>query len=56
MTARYFRAPEGRFGDTGGTVLQAGQRARTIPLGWAVDSLDWRKPGAPAIVANVLAR
>ena len=53
-TARYFRAPEGAFGATGGTVLQAAQRARTIPLGWGVDSLDWRKPGVDAIVANVL--
>ncbi len=53
--ARYFRAPEGAFGATGGAVLQAAQRARTIPLGWGVDSLDWRKPGVDAIVANVLA-
>ena len=53
-TARYFRAPEGAFGPTGGAVLQAAQRARTIPLGWGVDSLDWRKPGVDAIVANVL--
>ena len=36
-------------------MLQAGQRARTIPLGWGVDSLDWQKPGAAAIVANVMA-
>ena len=35
-------------------MLQAGQRARTIPLGWGVDSLDWRKPGTPGIVANVM--
>jgi len=54
ITARYFRAPEGRFGDPGGSVLQAAQRARTVPLGWAVDSADWRKPGAAAITANVL--
>lgn len=54
VRARYFRAPEGRFGDTGGPVLQAGQRAGTIPLGWGVDSLDWKRPGAPAIVAGVL--
>ena len=52
--ARYFRAPEGAFGATGGPVLQAAQRARTIPLGWGVDSMDWRKPGVDAIVANVL--
>src|SRR6478752_10311128 len=55
VTVRYFRAPEGRFGDPGGAVLQAGQRARTIPLAWGVDSLDWKKPGAPAIVSTVLA-
>ncbi len=54
VTVRYFRAPEGRFGDPGGTVLQAGQRARTIPLAWGVDSLDWKKPGVPAIVSTVL--
>ncbi|MET0965385.1 MAG: polysaccharide deacetylase family protein [Nakamurella sp.] len=54
VTPRYLRAPEGRFGDSGGAVLQAGQRARTIPLGWGVDSLDWKKPGTAGIVANVL--
>ncbi len=54
VAARYFRAPEGAFGPTGGAVLQAAQRARTIPLGWGVDSLDWRKPGVDAIVANVM--
>ncbi len=53
-TARYFRAPEGRFGPADGQVLLACQRARTIPLAWGVDSLDWKKPGAAAIVANVL--
>jgi len=54
ITARYFRAPEGRFGDPGGSVLQAAQRARTVPLGWAVDSADWQKPSEAAITANVL--
>ena len=54
VTARYFRAPEGRFGASDGPVLRAAQRARTIPLGWGVDSLDWRKPGAQAIVNTVL--
>jgi peptidoglycan/xylan/chitin deacetylase (PgdA/CDA1 family) len=54
VTVRYFRAPEGRFGNPGGAVLQAAQRARTLPLGWGVDSLDWQKPGAPAIVTAVL--
>ena len=53
-TARYFRAPEGRFGAPDGQVLLACQRARTIPLAWGVDSLDWKKPGVAAIVSNVL--
>jgi peptidoglycan/xylan/chitin deacetylase (PgdA/CDA1 family) len=54
VTPRYLRAPEGRFGEASGAVFQAGQRARTIPLGWGVDSLDWKKPGTAGIVANVL--
>lgn len=54
VRARYFRAPEGRFGGSGGAVLQACQRAGTIPLGWGVDSLDWKQPGVPALVAGVL--
>ena len=53
-SARYFRAPEGRFGAPDGQVLLACQRARTIPLAWGVDSLDWKKPGAAAIVSTVL--
>ena len=53
-TARYFRAPEGRFGAPDGQVLLACQRARTIPLAWGVDSLDWKKPGAATIVSTVL--
>jgi len=54
VTTRYFRAPEGRFGNPAGPVMQAAQRARTVPLGWAVDSADWRKPGAAAVTSNVL--
>lgn len=54
VTPRYFRAPEGRFGTPDGSVHQAAQQARTLLLGWAVDSKDWTKPGAAAIVANVL--
>jgi len=53
-TARYFRAPGGRFGAPDGQVLLACQRARTIPLAWGVDSLDWKKPGIAAIVSTVL--
>ncbi|HEY5882977.1 MAG TPA: polysaccharide deacetylase family protein [Nakamurella sp.] len=52
--ARYLRAPEGRFGDPTGTVHQAGQQARTLLLGWAIDSRDWTKPGAGAIVSIVV--
>lgn len=55
VTARYFRAPQGRFGNAGGPVLQACQRAGTIPLGWGVDSLDWERPGTSAVVTGVLA-
>ncbi|WP_395729063.1 polysaccharide deacetylase family protein [Nakamurella sp.] len=53
-TPRYLRAPEGSFGDPAGSVHQAAQQARTLLLGWAVDSKDWTKPGAAIIVANVL--
>jgi peptidoglycan/xylan/chitin deacetylase (PgdA/CDA1 family) len=53
-TPRYLRAPEGSFGDPAGSVHQAAQQARTLLLGWAVDSKDWTKPGAATIVANVL--
>jgi peptidoglycan/xylan/chitin deacetylase (PgdA/CDA1 family) len=53
-TPRYLRAPEGSFGDPGGSVHQAGQQARTLLLGWAVDSKDWTKPGAATIVSTVL--
>jgi peptidoglycan/xylan/chitin deacetylase (PgdA/CDA1 family) len=54
VTPRYLRAPEGRFGDPAGSVHQAAQQARTLLLGWGVDSKDWTKPGAAAIVSNVL--
>ncbi len=53
-TPRYLRAPEGSFGTADGSVHQAAQQARTLLLGWAVDSKDWTKPGAPTIVSNVL--
>jgi peptidoglycan/xylan/chitin deacetylase (PgdA/CDA1 family) len=54
VTPRYLRAPEGRFGDPAGSVHQAAQQARTLLLGWGVDSKDWTKPGAAAIVSIVL--
>ena len=52
-TPRYYRAPGGDFGTT---PKLPGQLARfhTIPLAWAVDSVDWRKPGVAAIVKNVV--
>ena len=33
---------------------QAAQQARTLLLGWGVDSRDWTKPGAATIVSTVL--
>lgn len=53
-TPRYLRAPGGRFGDPAGPVHQAGQQARTLLLGWGVDSRDWTRPGSAAIVSTVL--
>ncbi len=53
VTSHYFRAPDGDFGQTT-TLRQVCQLNQVVPLGWSVDSLDWKKPGAKAIVANVL--
>lgn len=53
-TPRYLRAPGGRFGDPTGPVHQAAQQARTLLLGWGVDSRDWTKPGAATITSTVL--
>lgn len=53
-TPRYLRAPGGRFGDRTGPVHQAAQQARTLLLGWGVDSRDWTNPGAATIVSTVL--
>jgi len=47
----YYRAPEGIFY---GSVPKALKKERMIPLGWSVDSEDWRKPGASKIVKNVV--
>ncbi len=54
VTAHYFRAPDGGFGKTSTTLRQLCQVNNVIPLGWSVDSEDWRKPGSPVIVTNVL--
>ena len=53
-TARWFRAPGGWFGTDDPTLRQVAQVNGLIPLGWEVDSQDWRKPGVPAIVDTVL--
>lgn len=54
VTAHYFRAPGGSFGDKSTTLRQVAQLADVVPLGWGVDSDDWTKPGTAAIVKNVL--
>ncbi|VTU41433.1 putative polysaccharide deacetylase PdaA precursor (plasmid) [Variovorax sp. PBS-H4] len=55
VRSHWFRAPGGDFGQT--TVLRQVAQARGVqPLGWAVDSQDWRKPGVQAIVNNVMSR
>ena len=53
VTSHYFRAPEGGFGTTS-TLRQLCELNNVVPLGWSVDSLDWKKPGAKTIVKNVL--
>jgi peptidoglycan-N-acetylglucosamine deacetylase len=50
IPVRYFRAPGGNWTPT----LQAVAAQNGLqPLGWSVDPQDWRRPGAPAIVATV---
>ena len=50
---RYFRAPGGYFADN---LNQAATERGLTPLGWSVDSSDWRKPGAGAIRDTVLSQ
>ncbi|GAA1982907.1 polysaccharide deacetylase family protein [Kitasatospora viridis] len=46
----WFRAPGGDFSAENRQIaVQSGLR----PLGWTVDTLDWSRPGVPAILANV---
>ncbi len=52
-SSHWFRAPGGDFGTTD-TLRQVAQARGVVPLGWAVDSRDWTKPGVDVIVANVL--
>lgn len=46
----WFRAPRGEWSDP---VQAAAGAAGMRPLGWSVDSRDWTRPGADAIVAQV---
>jgi peptidoglycan-N-acetylglucosamine deacetylase len=52
-TPSYYRAPGGDFGTTTKLPSQLA-KFHTIPLAWAVDSLDWKRPGVPTIVKNVI--
>ena len=55
VTSRYFRAPGGNFATGGSTTLrQVCQLDGVYPLGWQVDSQDWRSPGVQQIVDNVV--
>ncbi len=50
---RFFRAPGGNFAEN----LNDAAVARGLtPLGWSVDTNDWRKPGAGAISDSVLSQ
>jgi peptidoglycan/xylan/chitin deacetylase (PgdA/CDA1 family) len=48
---RYFRAPGGYFAEN---LNRAASDRGLTPLGWSVESNDWRKPGAGAIRDTVL--
>jgi len=54
---RYFRAPAGAFSPSGDPDPDSVQRIATRlgmqPLGWSIDTEDWTKPGADAIVSAV---
>lgn len=47
----YFRAPGGHFAENVNAVAQA---HGLTPLGWSVDTEDWRRPGAEAIRDRVI--
>jgi len=47
---RWFRAPRGEWSDA--VRVTAGELGMR-PLGWSVDSRDWTRPGADAIVRRV---
>lgn len=48
---RFFRAPGGNFAESLNSTAAA---AGFTPLGWSIDTRDWRKPGATAIRDTVL--
>jgi len=48
---RYFRPPYGAFDETTLKLLEQRQMQMIM---WSVDSEDYRRPGVPAIVANVM--
>lgn len=52
---RYFRAPAGAFSKPGAavSVQQVAVSLGMQPLAWSIDTVDWTKPGVPAIVAAV---
>ena len=49
----YYRAPAGNFGSDG-KLPGVLAKYHLLPLAWAVDSWDWRKPGVDKIVDNVM--
>lgn len=46
-----FRAPYGAWSPT---VLRWCEQTRMAPLDWSVDPRDWSRPGAGAIIRNIL--
>jgi peptidoglycan-N-acetylglucosamine deacetylase len=46
----YFRAPEGKWTPT---LTRLSAQDGMQSLGWTVDTLDWTRPGTPAIVGSV---
>jgi len=52
VTPRMFRAP---FGAWSPVIIRLGEQAGMAPLGWSVDPRDWSRPGAGAIIRNIMA-
>ena len=53
VTPAFFRAPGGFWGSTPAFRTELARKA-LVPLGWAADSEDWKKPGVATIVHNVM--